>query len=537
MKHNIKNRAARIFILSGLSMSLLLSSCDKDFGDINRAWDNRTFSAEIPALFNKVVSSLVDPGTAGTIHTSWIYQNTQLAGMYAASGYRMDNQVGAMWNNYYTALANARKMEQLMDASPDAAKMTNVKAMLKTLIAYQTLRTTFMYGDMPYSESGKAFTEGAAYYRPKYDSQADIIKAALADLKWAVDNFTSATGEMSLSSYETLFANDITKWTKFANSIRLRYALAIHQKDAATANAAIAEALAKPLLEASENLGLYPASIPNYFNDRGGWYRGNSYIRMGSTMWNAMSSSNATNGSGIFDLRCKILFEPNKAGEWVPYPQVPGSSTPTEVGNSGGNDPYSESRLTNWVVSGTYNYAPLNFFYTADRTFPQLLITGSEVSLIKAEIYNRGIGGAAANAATAKMAYDEGIKESVKFWYKLANGSSVWTVNKPAAAPASAELDAMMTNAAIAYSATPATALSQIYKQHWIALFHQPFEAWVLARRTNYATPGVALPSSSPAYNIFRLIYPQTEIDSNNENWRSATGGTDSPNKKPWFMP
>jgi hypothetical protein len=62
-------------------------------------------------------------------------------------------------------------------------------------------------------------------------------------------------------------------------------------------------------------------------------------------------------------------------------------------------------------------------------------------------------------------------------------------------------------------------------------------EGWTLARRTNYATPGVTLATSSPGYNVFRIIYPQSEIDGNYDNWKSVTGGTDSPNIKPWFMP
>lgn len=513
-----------------------LSSCKKDFGDINKSWDAKVYDPTIPALYNGVAASMVDPGGTGNLLTSWIYQNSQLAAMYAASGFRMDNFVGAYWNNYYNALANSRKLEELIDADPKAANMTNIKAMTKVLMAYKTLKTTLIYGDMPQTESGKAFS-GEEFYRPKYDAQADIIKAALADLKWAVDNLTTNAAQVSLGAGETLLGNDITKWIKFANSLRLRYAMAIQQKDAATANAAITESLAKPLLAASEDVGLYPASILNYVNDRGDWYRGNSYVRLGSTMWGAMSGTNATDGSGIYDLRCKIFFEPNKAGQWVPFPQVPSNSTPTEIGNSAGNDPYDNTRLNTWVIPGTYNYAPLNFYYVADKTFPQLFITGQEISFLKAEIYNKGIGGVSANPATAKNFYEEAITASVNFWYKKANESSIWVVNKPAAAPTAAELNGMLSNPAVAYSADAATALSQIYKQHWIALFHQPFEGWTLARRTNYATPSVALGSSSPGYNVFRLIYPQSEIDGNYDNWQTITGGTDSPAKKPWFMP
>lgn len=523
-------------MLFAFIVAVSFSSCKKDFGDINKSWGNNVYDPTIPALYNAITASLVEPGGTGNILTSWVYQNSQLAGMYAASGFRMDNFSAAYWNNYYTALANSRKLEQLIAASATPENMTNVKAMMKTLIAYKTLVNTSIYGDMPYTDAGKSF-DNFEYFRPKYDAQSDVIKAAIADLKWAIDNFFTSASQISLGGSEVLLGNDITKWTKFANSVRLRYAMLLQKKDAATSNTIIAEALTKPLLAANENIGLYPGVIANYQNDRGGWYRGNSYIRMGSTMWDAMSSTDAKDGSGIYDLRTKIFFEPNKAGDWTPFPQVPTGSTPSEIGNSGDNDPYAESRLTTYVVPGNYLYAPLNFYYVADKTFPQLLITGTEISFIKAEIYNKGIGGVGADAAAAKAAYEEGITESVKFWYKLANASSIWAVNKPAAAPTSGELSTMLNNPAIAYSATPADALAQIYKQYWISLFHQPIEAWTLARRTDYATPSVPLATTSPGYDLFRIIYPQSEIDGNYANWSAITGGTDAATKRPWFMP
>jgi len=166
-----------------------------------------------------------------------------------------------------------------------------------------------------------------------------------------------------------------------------------------------------------------------------------------------------------------------------------------------------------------------------------LLITGSEVSFLKAEIYNRGIGGVAANATIAEQLYKDGITSSVKFWYKLANGSGVWAVGKPAAEPATPELEAMLSNPLVAYSANAADALAQIYTQQWIALFHQPFDAWTLKRRTGNATPNVPLDSQDEAANLNRLVYPLTENTSNHENWATATGGTDDKVKKPWFMP
>lgn len=501
---------------------------------MNEPWDNKVYVAKIPELYNGIASTMPENGRG--IFSSFLYQNTQLAANYAAAGFRLDNLVGGIWENYYFALADYRKSLELIEAAENPQSYNNIKAMLTALMAYKTLRLTTLYGDMPYSEAGKAFN-GAEFYRPVYESQESIFTAALADLKWAADNLSTSTDQVALGSYETLIGGDVAMWTKFVNSLRLRYALVMHEKNASAADAIIAEVLTKPLLDPDDYVGIEPTKLGIEI-DRGGAFRGNAYVRMGSTIWEAMSGSNATNGSGIFDLRTKLFFEPNSDGEWKPYPQNPPGGTTAETDNGGaGNDPYAVTRLTAWEPTGEYHYSPLNLYYVNDRTFPDLFITGTEVSFLKAEIYNRGIGGVAANAATAEQYYEEGITESVKFWYKLANGSAVWTVNKPAAAPTPTELNTMLSNPAIAYSATPADALKQIYKQHWIALFHQPFDAWTLKRRTGDATPNVPLAPTSEALNLNRLVYPTGEITSNYDNWISVTGGTDDKTKKPWFMP
>lgn len=515
-------------------LAATLVSCKKDFGDINKPWDNKTYNATIPAMYNGIASGMLEGGRG--IFSSFIYQSTQLGANYAASGYRLDNLVGGLWQNYYFSLADFRRVSDMIDADPDVAKLTNIKAMLTTLIAYKTLINTTQYGDMPYSEAGKSFY-GSDNYRPVYDDQASIFAAAMDDLKWAADNFSTSPDQISLGAYETLLQGDISKWVKFANSLRLRYALVMREKNTAVADAIIAEVLTKPLLEPDEYLGVDPKAVAGLEINRGGSFRGNAYVRMGTTMWDAMSSSDDVDGSGIYDLRARIFFEPNSEGDWVAFPQTPDNSTVAETNNNGADDPYNESRLTTWVSGGTYHYSPFNVFYVNDRTFPDLFITGSEVSFLKAEIYNRGIGGVSANAALAEQNYKEGITASVKYWYKLANESAVWNVNKPAAEPTIAELNGMLTNPAVAYSGVQADALKQIYKQLWISLFHQPFEAWTLKRRTGDATPNVPLNPTSEALNLNRLVYPTGEITSNNDNWKAATGGTDDKSKKPWFMP
>ncbi|HSB94461.1 MAG TPA: SusD/RagB family nutrient-binding outer membrane lipoprotein, partial [Flavitalea sp.] len=393
---------------------------------------------------------------------------------------------------------------------------------------------TMLFGDMPFEEAGKAY-EGPGNYLPTYEPQSSIFSKAVADLASATNEFSDAADQVTLGGADVLFKNDITKWRKFANSLTLRYAMNMREKNPSEADPIIAAAISKPLLEDGDNYGFYASQVPDFFNNRRGYFDGNAYVRMGSTMFDAMSSSDALDGSGIFDLRTKIFFEPNKAGEWRPYPQAPTSSTEPELAAEGPNNPYQESRLTQYVIDGTYKYSPFNFYYVRDEQIPDLFITSSEVHFLLAEAYNKGIG-VAANPATAKTHYEMGITESVKFWYKTANSSGIWAVNRPPAEPTAGELTAMLTHPEVAYSPDPATALSQIYKQEWIALFHQPVEAWNLQRRTGYATPFVPLASTSPVIDFNRFLYPNTEIETNFENWEKVTGGADDFTRKPWFM-
>lgn len=534
MKTYIKKTALFSAVICSLSM---FTSCEKDFGSLNDPWENKQYTVTVPPLYNSIVSSM--PETGRGIASAFLYQATQLSTNYAASGYRLDNMVGGTWENYYFALADYRKAIELIDADPESARLTNVRYMLQTLTALKTLKTTSLFGDMPYSEAAKSMY-GSKYYRPVYDKQADIFTAVMAELKQAVDGFSTSADQLSMGPSETLLQNDIATWVKFANSIRLKYAMVMRGKTPTAADAIIAEALTKPLLGADEYVAIDPAAIDGLQFDRAGNYRGNYYVRMGSTIWNAMSATNAEDGSGIFDLRAKIFFEPNSDGKWKPYPQNPPSNIQAETRNDidgGLNDPYADVRLTTWKSAGTYYYSPLNIYYVGDRTIPDLLITGTEISFLKAEIYNRGIGGTAANPASAKQFYEDGISSSVRFWYKIANRSTVWTVNKPAATPTPASLTTMLANPAVAYSATPTTALAQIYKQNWIALFHQPFDAWILQRRTGSATPNVPLAPTSESLNFNRLTYPSAEVTSNFDNWRVVTGGTDDKSVKPWYMP
>jgi outer membrane lipopolysaccharide assembly protein LptE/RlpB len=93
---------------------------------------------------------------------------------------------------------------------------------------------TDLYGDIPYSQAVKINET----LTPKYDAQKDVYLGLLNDLKKASDLIN--TGGSPISG-DLVYNGNLTKWKKFANSLRLRIALRIADKDPQTAKTVIAE--------------------------------------------------------------------------------------------------------------------------------------------------------------------------------------------------------------------------------------------------------------------------------------------------------
>jgi len=539
--YNIRYRAGVMIIILVIAF---FASCTKDFQKINATW-NGSASASFPQIYQSVGSNMAltaqGEDNAGT---RWLYPITQQGAVYAASDFGYGG--GANWNGFYQNLAAINQMFSMAAATPDSASYTNAKAMLKVLRAYQAIELSNFYGDIPYSKAGKGLSGNTADLTVPYDKQQAVYLSCLKDLTWAVNNFnTTSTTQFSLGSSEFLLANNIPQWIKFANSLRLRYALTMYDKDNADAGPIIADALSKPLLTdpVADVVGLNATNIPGLSVDvnaagRGFSFRQECRLRMGSTMWNMLSNNNNADGSGIFDPRCKIYFEVNGSGNWAPYPQNPVTAT------ADGGDPYNVARDADWTLDKVGNlYSDFNYYWGRDGvapgstvTVPEIFMTPAEVHFLKAEVYARGIAGVAQNNATAQTEYEAGITSSITFWNTMAYTSSIWVVNKPVAAtPNPADITAVLTNPKVAFNA--ANAVQLIYAQEWVDLFRQPWVAWTLMRRTGGATP--ADPSNPAGYiqnygSLQRYQYPGDEQLYNNANWKAATGGNDVTSTKIW---
>ena len=523
-----------IFLILIISV---LSGCDNNFEEINKNPFAPT-TTDIGPLFNQVISSLrLGWNEQFYMHNEKLYQVTQQAALTAETFQNISIGTEEVWANYYTALAHIREIERRFDAfegEPEA--LNNVRAQLKILTAYKTFRLTDLFGDMPFFDAGKAY-ESIDFARPAFDKQEDIYKFLLNELKWAVDNLnlepnpTTATGApyLSFGNFDTFFGGYLRQWEKFANSLRLRHALRMAEKDPQFAEPIIAEIIEGnlPLIEKGEDVLMKPEQ-QNWLNQSVNWsFREHKKLRMGTTIWQQMSESDEKDGSGIFDPRAYIFFETNNNKEWVPFPQIPGDSTLPAAGI-----PYQQHRDVSYDFKGQDNiYSPFNYYLIRDeKHVPEIIMTAAEIGFIKAEIYLRGIG-IAANTPLAETEYTSAIANAIEFWQNVVLNTAIWQ-NQPQIL-SSSEIFIRINHEKLSIFNPANDKLELIYRQRWIDAFRQPWEAFALLRRTN-ATPYMGAPNE-----FFRFTYPPSEAEKNPENWQAqaiAMGGDES-STKVWWMP
>ncbi len=521
-----------------MCLAVLSAGCTADFDDINRNPFYPT-DTDVGPLFNTVSASLrLGWNEQFYLHNETLYPITQQA---ARTGVGFDNvSIGTeeVWTGYYRALAHIREIERRVEdrSGEDPEAWDNIRAQLKVLMAYKTFRMTDLFGDMPFFEAGKGF-EGVDKARPPFDAQAEIYKFLLSELAWVDEhirttaNPVTAAGHpyVSLGAFDTFLGGDLLRWRKFANALRLRHAIRMAEKDPSFAFPIIADIIGNrlPLIREGEDICLWPRR-QGWTNEGLNWsFSEHNKLRMGTTIWESLSESDAPDGSGIFDPRAFLFFETNNAGEWAPFPQDPVGPPPAE-----GGIPYGRHRDNNFPVKGQGNlFSPFNYYLVRDeQDVPEIILTAAEVHFLEAEAHLRGMG-VPTDPDEAEGAYTLGLVSSLSFWQAVMTGSARWTENRPPIL-SQGQLFAVANHPRLSIF-TQDDKLRLIYQQRWLDAFRQPWEAFALWRRTA-ATPRTGTP---PVF--YRFAYPPSETANNPENYADQVSRmvSDSPAAKVWWMP
>lgn len=481
---------------------------------------------------------------------------------YAGAVYPKDSEMSHVWNRYYTI-----GVKNLVDAIHRSEDMPNTNAALRIHRAYMMAVLSDIYGDIPCTEAGMSYIEGNA--NPKYDTQEEVYDFIFSELKACAEQL--GTGMDVISGDVTSLGGDATAWKKYANTLRLRYAMRISDVAPEKARQEFESALhADGGIISSAGDDAYvkhidaPFTLYDGANDLD--FRANALGEMiygqdpespsfvCSTLFNYMkkmddprlyrvarcyihTTRSQTDTSGNFDVTDEVMDWGNRGGtgivpcnvgdawwnEWVNGPATEEIPTLASLVKLYPDKGYDKNNYPARMLRPTVAVA----FCNADC--PGILITSAEVEFLLAEAASKGWN----VPGDAKSHYEAGIRASMQMlnsYYDIVTKIS------------DEEIDAYI--AANPLGDNPREAINT---QAWILHLTNPSEGWANLRRSDY--PALADRTLLPVRGDFphedpnmqtpvRLRYPLLEAKYNSVNYKEAVermGGNDNWHTRVWW--
>lgn len=483
-----------------VALTLLIGGCDNSgLTGINKN-PNAPGSVTPQFLFPNAVTNVVGTARGGSFDltlTSLWAQHIAMDRFTDEDTYsiRPDN-INGYWSGFYAG--GLQDLATILTQT-DATEKPNLVAPALVMKSWTYGVMTDVWGDIPYSQANLSDPTTP----PKYDSQKDVYAGILADLKTA--NGMAVAGGTSYGTADLIYNGDATKWKKFANSLRLRYALRLSKVDPGTAQTEVAAAIADGVFTSNGDNALlrWPGdgtnNSPIYQN-----FVTRDDQHMSQTLVNELKSLYISIGPTPAD----TVFDPRLAVYADPIISSP--SKPLYVGAPNG------LQDDDAISIGINNTSRVGVAYRG-KTTPSILMAYSEVLFDQAEAAARGW--APGDAASL---YNAAIQASMQY-----NGIADDVTAAYVASPR------------VAYS--PATGIQQIALQRWIALFSEGTEAYSSWRRTGVPDlqPGPAA-ITTPHIVARRLTYPVSEQSFNDAALQaaiSAQGGALLSSRVWWDTP
>ncbi|MGD1890782.1 MAG: SusD/RagB family nutrient-binding outer membrane lipoprotein [Cyclobacteriaceae bacterium] len=494
---------------------LLVFACDEGFDELNT---NETEATEVDPVFqlNEAIINMSYPNSQLVYDLGIIQQIiTPNSGVLTGANFNQDNRntTDDMWVNFYRGvIRNTRDIISRVEENPARSNLLN---MTRILQAHAFMLLTDTYGDIPYFEGGKAFTEQILY--PAYDAQQDVYADIFNELTEAAAAL-NASGQ--IESADVLYGGDIDLWTKYANSLILRGAMRLTKVDPGTAQARASQAFqAGVITENSENAVIRHDN--NYRNETGrilNATEANNYYLAGPFVEYLQETDDPR-------LRAIAVTYVGAASgpEQVLGPDGNGTNDPdVHIGMPmGNNDETARQAAAALGLASFYEFAQADRERVVKQTAPMYLVTAAQSLLLLSEAANRGW-----ITASASELYEAGVRAHME---KMATYDANSTVPEE-------EIVEYISNNPL----NDATALQQINDQYWIAAFLNGPEAFANFRRSGFPDldpnpfPGQDLTSEE---FIRRHTYPSDEIIVNPENVNTAISrqGPDILDTRVWW--
>lgn len=565
MKKHIFNIASFMMLLT---LVVGLSSCsDSYLEDVNTDDSKAETIAPNAQLTTTLLQTYGDFSLMDT-YRSYITGFTQ----YYAGGWNVSNYAGAVypkdsemtypWNRYYQI-----SIKNLVDAIHRTGDMPNTNAALRIHRAYMMAVLSDIYGDIPCTEAGMSFIDGNA--TPKYDTQEEVYDFIFSELKACAEQL--GTGTDAISGDVTSLGGDPEAWKRYANTLRLRYAMRISDVAPERARTEFESALNADggiISSADEDAYIKYIDAPFTLYDGASDldFRANALSEMiygqdpqspsfvSSTLFNYMkkmhdprlyriarcyihTTRSQTDTSGNFDVTDEVLAWGERGGEgivpcnvgdawwseWVSAPANSDIPTLDSLATLYPDKGYDKNNYPARMIRPTIAVA----FCNADC--PGILITSAEVEFLLAEAASKGWN----VQGDAESHYEAGIRASMQMlnnYYDVVSKISDEEIEEY-----------------IAENPLGDNPRESINTQAWILHLTNPNEGWANLRRSDY--PALADRTLLPVRGDFphedpnlqtpvRLRYPLLEGRYNIVNYEEAVdrlGGTDDWHTRVWW--
>jgi hypothetical protein len=423
----------------------------------------------------------------------WTQQSTANGGNGTVTLKTVGN-FNSRYGVFYPTLGSVlTDVQVLISKLPDAekAKYDQIKAIADIPKIYYAFYVSDINGSLAYTEAFQARYGGTL--TPKYESQQELYALWDKRLKEVIGilKATPATPQVSLGKNDLYYHGDVAMWAKAASALRLRMAMRLMKRDAATATAIAKEVIADAgnLMTSNAEGWVFYADVS--FTSGGNWapdeFRAPKatvdfmYAQADPRLRMFYKKNNYTQAN--IDLAIAKGIYP--AGTVANPRQYVGAPVSPDVVKT----------ISSWFVQKKVNdnlsldtvsylqwrmYQPANGGGTGKSFFP--LISYADELLMRAELAAKGI-----TTEDPKALYYAGIDASIAFYDKSAADAKL----EDYAAVTPAELAAYKASPAVVYNIAKAT--EQIAIQAFINFYKQPNEAWALYKRTGYPNATTAL--------------------------------------------
>jgi len=495
-----------------------LPSCDTGFEETNT---NKTLPIALdPAfLMNNAIINTSIPLETMVFELAIVQQIiTPFGGVLGGGNYNQDNKVRNQgnWVRYYQSVLKSlvSVINETAVTNPGAPDRSNLYHSARIMRAYAAIVLTDSYGDVPYFEAGRGFTEGISL--PVYDSQESIYKDILKELEEATAGLDATKPR---NTNDVLYVGDIPQWKAFGYSLMLRVAMRLSKVDPTLARQSVAKAVAGGVIQTNSGSAvirhttLYQNAVSGLLNgsEANNYFLAKPFVDFlkakNDPRLRSMSVRYVGAKSGPDQKSANAVFTPA-----VQIGMPMGFDNGTIVGQA-----------TSEGLASFYDYSQLDRFRMGKIDAPLFLVTNAQTKLLLAEARFRGW---ITTGPLAADLYADAIRANMT---ELAQYSAESAI-------ATADIDAYLL--VPANQLTPGNELRDINEQYWVASFLNSPETFANFRRSGFPalTPN---PYSGKDVSPFvrKLTYPDSEYAINTENLNAAISrqGGDNLDTRVWW--